>query len=117
MSKSLIRAFYVIGLVLGLIGAPLIVFSFMGSTFSQQAITGPMTLISIGHLPLFILGIVIAVLASLLIASAWIAALINTAQAQRWGWFVGLLVFTGVTLLAYILVGPDFPHQQPQPHL
>jgi hypothetical protein len=37
---------------------------------------------------------------------AWIGALIRTAQSGRWGWFVLLLLFSGVSLLIYLLWGP-----------
>lgn len=113
MNKKLIRGFYLVGLALGLVAAPLIVFSFMGSTFSQQIVAGHSTLVQIGHLPLFILGVVIAVLASALIVIAWLGALYRVAQLQRWGWFIGLLVFAGVGLLAYVIADPETRELQP----
>jgi len=56
-------------------------------------------------------AIVIICLGAIPVLVAWIGALVRTAQLQEWVWFVLLLVFQGVTLLAYVIAGPDQPRQ------
>ena len=59
------------------------------------------------NLALFVVGIIIISLGSLAVTVAWIGALIRTAQLGEWTWFVLLLVLQGITLLVYVIAGPD----------
>src|SRR5262249_8607303 len=40
---------------------------------------------------------------------AWIGALIKTAQIGRWGWFVAVLLLSGLGTLIYGIAGPEAP--------
>lgn len=53
-----------------------------------------------------ILFFLLMIIAGVTTFIAWIGALIRTAQLGRWGWFVCLLVLTGITMLIYIIAGP-----------
>ena len=37
----------------------------------------------------------------------YLGALIKMAQLEQWLWFILLLVFSGITMLVYIFVGPE----------
>lgn len=114
MNKLWITRLYVIGLILGMCAAPLIVFSFLGSTFHAVDATHIVPT-ALGHPQLFVLGVILASFASLVIAVAWIGALLKIVQLQRWGWFVFLLLFSGIGLLGYVLL--DQHPSEPHPHL
>jgi hypothetical protein len=58
-------------------------------------------------------GIIVLIAASIVGAVAWIGALIGSAKAQAWGWFVVVLIFSSLGTLIYALAGP--PEQQPAP--
>ena len=117
MKKSVSRAFYLLGILLYIVGVALFVFGAVGSNFSNLS-----TLASSGHL--FIpadmsnsmftgIGALIVLLGGLLTLIAWIGALIKTARLGRWGWFVCLLLFSGITTLIYIFAGPTTRAGQP----
>jgi hypothetical protein len=38
---------------------------------------------------------------------AWIGALIRSAKMQTWGWFVVVLLFSGLGTLIYAIAGPS----------
>jgi len=99
MQKSLTRTLYLVGLVFGLIGVVFLVSGLVGHNGNPAALTS---------FPAGI-GLISAVLASALILVAWIGALIKTVQLQRWGWFVALLILSGITLLVYSFAGPEIP--------
>lgn len=86
MDKSKIRILYIASFILGVIGAIV-----MQSTNA------------IGSLVLIVAGI--------LGAAALIGAIVNTARLKRWGWVVCLVIFSALTLLLYIFVGPTTPKQ------
>ena len=58
-------------------------------------------------------GIFVLIAASIVGAVAWIGALVSSAKAQAWGWFVVVLIFSSLGTLIYALAGP--PEQQPAP--
>lgn len=37
---------------------------------------------------------------------AWAGALVNSAKARRWGWVACLIVFSAISMLAYLFIGP-----------
>jgi hypothetical protein len=94
MGKARTRLFYLIGFVLDIIGG------FVIGVESKSV--GALTVI--GGLLAFI-GVILAII-------AWIGALIKTAKLGRWGWFVCLIIFSGITLLIYIFWGPTTPKNQ-----
>lgn len=104
LSKSLTRTLYliaiigfIVGIVVGTIGA---------SQTTVDATTGAASLTGTGAI-LALVGVALYVIAGILAFVAWIGALIKTAQLQRWGWFVCLIVFSGITMLIYIFAGPE----------
>lgn len=101
MSKSLSRRLYLIGLVAAIVGAIVLVASLAGgATTTTTTPSNP---------ALFGVAIILLVISSLLAFIAWIGALVRTAQLGRLGWFVCLIIFSGVTMLLYIFVGPTTP--------
>lgn len=86
MDKSKIRILYLAAFILGVIGA-----------LVMQSSSG--------------FGALVLIVAGILSAIAWIGALVNSARLKRWGWVACLVVFSALTMLAYIFVGPAAPEQ------
>ena len=61
-------------------------------------------------------GLALEAIGGILALIAWIGALINSAKANRWGWFVCLIIFSGITMLVYLFAGP-VPARQPQANM
>ncbi len=110
MRKSTSRALYLLGILLYIVGIAVFIFGAAGTDFGKLG-----NLAASGHL--FIagdmsnsmltgLGALIVLLGLLLTLIAWIGALIKTARLGRWGWFICLILFSGITLLIYIFAGP-----------
>jgi hypothetical protein len=92
MTKSLVTKVYAGGFVVWLIGL-IVVFA------SHQNGAGAA------------IGFILAGLGGLALLIGWIIALVLTAQARRWGWFVALLVLGLIGLqliimLIYLIAGP-----------
>jgi hypothetical protein len=103
VSKSLSRTLYllsILGLIVGI--ALYIVAANQGALDAN----GTPTLTGTGA-TLALVGLVFYVVAGILATIAWIGALIKTAQLQRWGWFVCLILFSGIAMLIYIFAGPE----------
>ena len=123
MSKSLSRTLYLIGLGLTIVATILLLVSiFVGNTFQ----TGPdgTTTGSIGNPVLFGISIFLMIVAAIPLLVSWIGALVKMAQLSRWGWFICLFFFNGITMLVYIFAGPETsavpqvvgaPYGQPYP--
>jgi len=106
MRRSLVRVFYLSGLAVAAVGVVILLLSLAnGVTTTTNAYGG--TTSTPNNLALFVVGIVIICLGSLAVTVAWIGALIRTAQLGEWTWFVLLLVLQGITLLVYVITGPD----------
>jgi hypothetical protein len=116
MTKRTIGIFFIASIIMGLVGAGLIIGGLVGSTYTTTT-NGYSTnaqLTSIGNAPLFIVGIVIASLSAIPYLIAWIGALVNLARLQQWVWFVLMLIFQWITLLVYLIAGPTTPAGVPQ---
>jgi hypothetical protein len=55
----------------------------------------------------FLIGAGLAVVAGICGFIGWIGALIKTAQIGRWGWFVAVLLLSGLGALIYGIAGPE----------
>ena len=104
MSRSLSRTLYLIGLGITVLGLILLGVSLIGSTASTETSSG-----SIGNPVLFSISVFLMLAASIPLLVAWIGALVKLAQLSRWGWFVCMFFFSGITMLIYIFAGPDTP--------
>jgi hypothetical protein len=116
MSKRNIGICFILSIIMGLVGAGLIIGSLVGSNYTTTTYgsTTNVQLTSIGNVPLFVIGIVIASLSAIPYLIAWIGALINLARLQQWVWFVLMLIFQWITLLVYLFAGPTTPAGVPQ---
>ena len=113
MRRSLVRIFYLSGLAVAVVGVVILLLSLAsGVTTTTNAYGGTTT--TPNNTALFVVGIVIISLGSLAVTVAWIGALIRTAQLGEWTWFVLLLVLQGITLLVYVIAGPDQLRQTAQ---
>lgn len=103
MRKSRSRNLYLIGLLLAIAGLFLRLVDLSNHV-------NPATGVVTGSTPVVILLVgLLLLIGGILMIVAWIGALVRTAQLQRWGWFVFLLVLSGITMLAYIFAGPETP--------
>lgn len=103
MEKSLTRTLYLIGAGLLIVSMVLLGVSFIGGTTSADgsATIGNPALFGVATFMMFVSGVPMLI--------AWIGALVKMAQLQRWGWFICLLLLSGITLLVYIFAGPETP--------
>ena len=107
MSKSRSRTLYLLSILGLIVGIALYVYVYVVAA-NQGALdaNGNPTLTGTGA-TLALVGLVCYVVAGILATIAWIGALIKTAQLQRWGWFVCLLLFSGIAMLIYVFAGPE----------
>jgi hypothetical protein len=111
MTKRTIGIFFIISIIMDLIGVAMIIGGLVGSTFATTT-NGYSTntqVTSFGNLPLFIIGVIVVSLSAIPYLIAWIGALINLARLQEWVWFVLMLIFQWITLLVYLFAGPTTP--------
>jgi hypothetical protein len=101
------RNLYLIGLGVVIIGGILIAAGFAGSTFGTDPNTRQTIITSVGNPALVGISVVFFVVGGILGFIAYIGALIKTAMLGRWGWFVCLLLISGITMLVYIFAGPE----------
>ena len=104
MSKAVSRNLFLIGLVI-------IILYEVG-----LAVTTSGGSAAFGNAVLATIAAFLNLIGTILIFVALIGALVKTARLRRWGWFVCLLLFTFLTMLLYIFVGPQTrPGQQAAP--
>ncbi len=104
MKRSLSRTLYLIALGIGIVATILLFVSLIGSTPTTDTSQG-----SIGNPVLFGISLFLLFASAIPALVAWIGALVKMAQLSRWGWFVCLFFFSGITMLIYIFAGPETP--------
>lgn len=116
MKKSVSRVLFLLAILMEIIAVVVFYFGASGGDMSRFN-----NLMASGHLfiaadmsnsMLTALGALLFLLAWVLAFIAWIGALVKTARLGRWGWFVCLLIFNGITLLIYIFAGPTTSSRQ-----
>jgi hypothetical protein len=109
MSKASSRILYLIGLGTCLLATIPLIFGLIGSTTTTSVVNEAVTtqLLSLGNPALFWLAIGMYVIGGITAFTGYIGALIKMAQLEQWLWFILLLVFSCVTMLVYIFVGPE----------
>lgn len=108
MSKRIIGIFFIINVIMVLVGVGLIIAGLIGSTSTTTA-NGYTTPGQIGNPALFVTGVIIASLSAIPFLIAWIGALVNLARLQQWVWFILMIFFSWITLLVYLIAGPTTP--------
>ena len=110
MKKSVSRVLYLLALLLTIGGSVLFYFGAGGgnmNTFNALVASGHLFVAADMNDARFTgLGALLVALGTLLAVVAWLGALIKTARLGRWGWFLCLLLFSGLTMLIYIFAGP-----------
>lgn len=117
MSKKTIALLFIIGIVVAIIGG--VVFGIATGSVAAAGITATnaagataasvqaaevaagtaaATLLLIGGIVLFIGGILSTI--------SWIGALVAVGKQGRWGWFVCILLLSGLGELIYLIAGP-----------
>jgi|SRR5215469_8647287 len=102
MKKSLARNLFLIGLVVSIVGGVLVGMSFGTTTDSAGVATA-----TISNGAFLAIGGVLAAVGGIFSLVSWIGSLVKTAQLQRWGWFVAVLLLGGLGLLIYVFGGPE----------
>lgn len=110
MKKSVSRALYLLALLLDIGGIGLFYYGAGGgnmNTFNALAASGHLFVAAdMSNSRFTAIGALLVALGALLFVIAWFGALIKTARLGRWGWFICLLIFSGITMLVYIFAGP-----------
>lgn len=110
MRKSVSRALYLLALVLDVAGIAIFIYGASGgnmSTLNELVASNHLFVAAdMNNSLLTAAGALLVGIGGLLLLIAWIGALIRTAVLGRWGWFVFLLLFSGITMLIYIFAGP-----------
>src|SRR5947209_14049175 len=116
MSKRTIGIFFIVSVIMDLIGLGMVVGGLVGSTYTTTTNGYPTNgqITSFGNAPLFIVGVIILSLSAIPYLIAWIGALVNLARLQEWVWFVLMFIFQWITLLVYLIAGPTTPAGVPQ---
>jgi hypothetical protein len=116
MSKRTIGIFFIVSVIMDLIGVGMIVGGLVGSTYNttNNGYSTSAQITSFGNQPLFIVGVIIVSLSAIPYLIAWIGALVNLARLQEWVWFVLMLIFQWVTLIVYLIAGPTTRAGVPQ---
>ncbi|HEU5438282.1 MAG TPA: hypothetical protein VFU88_03245 [Ktedonobacterales bacterium] len=110
MSLSTTRKLYLSAIGLAIIGVIVFFVGAAGATTSVDPTTG-LTQVSGGNPALALVATLVFIVAGIVSFIAWIGALIATAKMGRWGWFVLILVLSGIGMLAYVIAGPQAPAQ------
>jgi uncharacterized Tic20 family protein len=108
MSKIQIRILTLLGLIGGLIGSLMFLAGALIGAPTVTDATGT-HVTALGNPALFFAGIALTLTAVILAVIAWTFALIRTAEGQRWGWFVTMLVFGSIVTLIWSCAGPVDP--------
>ena len=110
MSKVHSRILYLIGLGICLLATIPLIFGLIGSTFTTTYLpNGGVVheMSAFGNPAMFWLAIGLYVVGGISAFAGYLGALIKMAQLEQWLWFILLLVFSGITMLVYIFVGPE----------
>ena len=111
MKKKTILIFWIIGIIVALIGTGMLVPSIVAAAnhCTTNQFGGQNCSLPTGD-PLAIVGfvgLIILCIGGLLHTIAWMGALIRSAQMKSWGWFVVVLLFSSLGTLIYALVTPS----------
>ncbi|HYX50182.1 MAG TPA: hypothetical protein VE843_10595 [Ktedonobacteraceae bacterium] len=114
MTKRTIGIFFIISILMDLIGLGLLAGGLVGSTYTttNNGYSTSAQVATFGNLPLFITGVILLSLSAIPFLIAWIGALVNLARLQEWIWFVFMIIFSWITLLVYLIAGPTRPRVQ-----
>jgi hypothetical protein len=107
MRKKTIAIFFIIGVVVAVVGG--IIYGMgLASAVSSVTLTadGAVTGVSSGLVGLALVGLLVLLLGCAFSLVGWIGALVATAKLNRWGWFVCVLLLTGLGELIYLIAGP-----------
>ena len=108
MSKRTILILSIAAILLGIVGA--VAYGVGAGAVASCAGTGATTIstdcASQGGLPILI-GTGLLIVGGILGLIAWIGALIKTATIGAWGWFVAVLLLSGLGALIYAIAGPE----------
>lgn len=107
MRKKTIAIFFIIGVVVAIIGA-IIYGAGIASAASTIAANpdGTASGVSAGLVGTALIGLAILFIGAIINAVAWIGALVATGKQGRWGWFVVVLLLNGLGELIYLIAGP-----------
>lgn len=111
MSKRIILWLEVIAIIVSIIGLavflPTVLSVAQTCTPEQLSAQTCTPTVSTGQGAGFVIGVLLFVVAGIVHLVAWIGALIRSAKMQTWGWFVIVLIFSGLGTLIYAIAGPS----------
>lgn len=107
MRKKTIAIFFIIGIVVVIIGG-IIYGAGVASAVSTATVNadGTVSGVSAGLVGTALIGMVVLIIGSIISAVSWIGSLVATGRQGRWGWFVVVLLLSGLGELIYLIAGP-----------
>lgn len=111
MRKKTIAILFIIGIVVAIIGG--VFFGVASASIATAGLATGATQDSVNAAvaaasgQILIGGIILAI-GGICSTISWIGALVATARQGRWGWFVCVLLLTGLGELIYLIAGPGF---------
>lgn len=94
MSRATVRKVFLLGLVLGIVGAVLAALTMHGGQAESSTV--------------YAAGVALGGIGGLIVLISWVLALISVAVLGRWGWFVVMLILGLIGLLLIVMVVYSF---------
>lgn len=127
MSKAVIGCLYFLGIIVMIVAA--LTFYAIYSDYSKnmvdalndqkwygmQLATDDNYRNAMNNQPKLIVLIVLMILANISCITAWIGTLVNLGKARYWTWFALTFIFSGISIICYLIAGPNPSHKQPLP--
>jgi len=107
MRKKTIAIFFIISIVVAIIGIALMVVGGASAVNDvNSAAAGTTATLSSGTAGLLLVGYLVLAVAGIIGFVAWLGGLIATGKQNRWGWFVTVFILPGLGTLIYLIAGP-----------
>ncbi|HXR66121.1 MAG TPA: hypothetical protein VN729_09360 [Ktedonobacteraceae bacterium] len=105
MRKKTIAIFYIIGLVVVIIGSIMYGIGIASAVNDVNNATSAAT-VSTGSAGTLVIAGIILFIGGIFSFISWLGSLIAVGKQGRWGWFVCIFLFSYIAELVYLIAGP-----------
>jgi hypothetical protein len=107
MRKKTIAIFFIIGVIVAIIGGIIYGVGIAGAVSSAAVnADGTVSNVSAGLVGTALIGVALLIIGGIINAVGWIGALVATGRQGRWGWFILVFLLNGLGELIYLIAGP-----------